>query len=138
MRSGAELRCGGTRLDRKGYFFPPTILTGVERHMLLMEEETFGPIAPVMPFDDFDEAIAMANDCHYGLAAIVCTTSGSRAIKAIQELRAGMIKINTMRGRTAGATSEPFKASGIGHGYGIEMLQELTVQKAVHWRGTPR
>lgn len=138
IRSGAEVRCGGARLDRKGYFFPPTILTRIGRHMLLMDEETFGPIAPVMPFDDFDEAIAMANDCRYGLSAIVCTSTASRAIKAIQELKAGMIKINTMRGRTAGATSEPFKASGIGHGYGIEMLQELTVQKAVHWRGEPR
>lgn len=138
VRSGAEVRCGGSRLDRRGYFFPPTILTGVQRHMKLMDEETFGPIAPVMPFDEFDEAIALANDCRYGLAAIVCTANASRAIKAIQELRAGMIKINTMRGRTAGATSEPFKASGIGHGYGIEMLQELSVQKAVHWRGTPR
>ncbi len=138
VRAGAEVRCGGARLDRKGYFFPPTILTGIERSMLLMDEETFGPIAPVMPYDEFDEAIAMANDCRYGLSAIVCTTNASRAIKAIQQLKAGMIKINTMRGRTAGATSEPFKASGIGHGYGIEMLQELTVQKAVHWRGEPR
>lgn len=138
IRSGAEVRCGGARLDRKGYFFPPTILTRIERNMLLMDEETFGPIAPVMPFDDFDEAIAMANDCRYGLSAIVCTSNASRAIKAIQGLKAGMIKINTMRGRTAGATSEPLKASGIGHGYGIEMLQELTVQKAVHWRGEPR
>ena len=137
IRSGAEARCGGKRLDRKGYFFPPTILTGIKGDMLLMEEETFGPIAPVMPFDDFDEAIAMGNDSRYGLSAIVCTSVASRAIKAIQGLKAGMIKINTMRGRTAGATSEPFKASGIGHGYGIEMMHELSIQKAVHWRGEP-
>ncbi len=137
IRLGAEVRCGGSRLDRKGYYFPPTILTKIERSMLLMDEETFGPIAPVMPFDDFEEAIALANDSRYGLSAIVCTSSASRAIKAIERLKAGMIKINTMRGRTAGATSEPFKGSGIGHGYGIEMLQELTIQKSVHWRGEP-
>lgn len=137
IRRGAEVRCGGERLARRGFFFPPTVLTGIERDMLLMDEETFGPIAPVMPFDEFDEAIALANDCRYGLAAIVCTTSAPRAIKAIQGIKAGMVKINTMRGRTAGATSEPFKGSGIGHGYGIEMLQELSVQKAVHWRGAP-
>jgi len=137
IRAGAEARCGGRRLERRGFFFPPTVLTGIDRKMLLMDEETFGPIAPVMPFDEFDEAIALANDCRYGLAAIVCTTSAPRSIKAIQSLKAGMVKINTMRGRTAGATSEPFKASGIGHGYGIEMLQELSVQKSVHWRGAP-
>jgi len=137
MRAGAEARCGGARMDRRGYFFPPTVLTGIRRDMLLMSEETFGPIAPVIPFDDFDEAIMLANDSRYGLAAIVCTTSAPRAIHAIQGIKAGMVKINTMRGRTPGATSEPFKGSGIGHGYGMEMLHELSVQKAVHWRGAP-
>ena len=137
VQLGAAVRYGGKRLDRKGYYFPPTILTGVEHDMLIMKEETFGPIAPVIPFDDFDQAIALANDSRYGLSAIVCTTSAPRAIKAIQELEASMVKINTMRGRTAGATSEPFKSSGMGQGYGIEILQELTIQKSVHWRGAP-
>jgi acyl-CoA reductase-like NAD-dependent aldehyde dehydrogenase len=136
--AGAQVHCGGGRLERTGFFFPPTVMTGIRRDMLLMEEETFGPIAPVMPFDDFDEAIALANDCTYGLAAIVCTTSAPRAIKALQSIQAGMIKINTMRGRAPGSTSEPFKASGIGHGYGVEMLYELSIQKSVHWRGEPR
>jgi acyl-CoA reductase-like NAD-dependent aldehyde dehydrogenase len=137
IRAGAHVHCGGARLDRPGWFFPPTVLTRIEPGMLLMKEETFGPIAPVMPFDDFEEAITLANDCTYGLAAIVCTTSSARAIRAIQGLQAGMVKINTMRGRAPGSTSEPLKASGIGHGYGVEMLQELTVQKSVHWRGEP-
>lgn len=135
---GAELRCGGVRLNRIGYFFPPTVLTQMTRNMLLLEEETFGPVAPVIPFDDFDEAIALANDCRYGLGAIVCTTSAPRAIKAIQELEAGTVKINTMRGKAPGATAEPFGASGLGHGYGIELMYELTRQKSVHWRGAPR
>lgn len=137
-KRGATVHCGGVRLNRRGYFFPPTVLTGITPEMQLMDEETFGPIAPLMPYDEFDEAIALANQGRYGLAAIVCTASAPRAIKAIQELEAGMVKINTMRGRNLGATSEPFKASGLGHGYGIEMLHELTIQKAVHWRGAPR
>ncbi len=137
LAKGAEAHCGGARLNRKGYFYPPTVLTGITRDMLLLAEETFGPIAPLIPFDDFDEAIALANDCRYGLAAIVCTTSAPRAIKAIQELEAGMVKVNTMRGKAPGASSEPFKASGLGHGYGVELLQELTRQKSVHWRGRP-
>lgn len=136
VQHGASVHTGGVRLEQPGYYFPPTVMTGITRDMLLMQEETFGPVAPVMPFDDFDEAIALANDSRYGLAAIVCTTSAPRAIQAIESLDAGMVKINTMRGKAPGATSEPFKASGLGHGYGVEILYELSRQKSVHWRST--
>lgn len=138
LRRGASLRYGGKRLDRPGYFYPPTVMTGVARDTQLMIEETFGPVAPCIAFDDFDEAIALANESRFGLAAIVCTTSGPRAIKAIHALNAGMVRINTMRGRSPGATSEPFGASGLGHGYGVEFLWELTRQKSVHWRTEPK
>lgn len=134
VTQGAEVVHGGARLPQKGFFFPPTVLLKIRRDMLLMHEETFGPLAPIIPFDEWDEAIALANECAYGLAAIVCTTSAPRAIKAIQELQAGMVKINTTRGKAPGATSEPFKASGLGHGYGVEIMYELTRQKSVHWR----
>ena len=137
LKRGAEAATGGAPLDRTGFFFPPTVLSGITDDMILMQEETFGPIAPLIPFDEFEQAISLANDSRYGLAAIVCTTSAPRAIKAIAELNAGMIKINTMRGKAPGATSEPFKASGLGHGYGVEILNELTRQKSIHWRGQP-
>jgi acyl-CoA reductase-like NAD-dependent aldehyde dehydrogenase len=135
---GAEVRHGGARIGARGFFYAPTVVTGVRRDFRLMVEETFGPIAPCVPFDDFDEALALANDSRYGLAAIVCTTSAPRALKAIHSLNAGMVKINTMRGKAPGATSEPFSASGLGHGYGVEFLHELTRQKSVHWRSEPR
>ncbi len=135
---GATLCTGGARLDGKGFFYPPTVLTHVAPAAALMVEETFGPIAPCLPFDDFEQAIAMANDSRFGLAAIVCTTSAPRALKAVHSLRAGMVKINTMRGKAPGATSEPFNASGLGHGYGMEFLHELTLQKSVHWRDEPQ
>jgi acyl-CoA reductase-like NAD-dependent aldehyde dehydrogenase len=135
---GATVRHGGARLEGKGWFYPPTVVTGVAADALLMTEETFGPVAPCIPFDDFDEAIALANGSRFGLAAIVCTTSGPRAIQAIHTLHAGMVKINTIRGKAPGATSEPFGASGIGHGYGVEFLHELTRQKSVHWRAAPK
>ena len=98
-----------------------------------MDRETFGPVAPCFAFDDFDEAIALANASRYGLSAIVCTTSAPRALEALHRLNAGMIRINTMRGRSPGATSEPFGASGLGHGYGVDLLLELTRQKSI-WR----
>lgn len=138
VSGGAVIHHGGRRLEQKGYFYEPTVLSNVSESMKLMTDETFGPVAPCTPFDDFDEAIAMANNTRYGLAAIVCTTSAPRAIRAVHELDAGMIKINTMRGKSPGATSEPFKASGLGHGYGIEFLYELTRQKSIHWRSAPK
>ena len=138
VSSGAVIHHGGRRLDQKGYFYGPTVLSNVSESTKLMTEETFGPVAPCIPFDDFDEAIAMANNSRYGLATIVCTTSAPRAIHAVHELNTGMIKINTMRGKAPGATSEPFKASGLGHGYGIEFLYELTRQKSIHWRSAPK
>jgi acyl-CoA reductase-like NAD-dependent aldehyde dehydrogenase len=135
---GAALRFGGRRLEGKGFFFPPTVLTGVGPDLKLMTEETFGPVAPCAAFDDFDEAIALANRSRYGLAAIVCTASAPRAIRAVHALKAGMVKINTMRGKAPGGSSEPFGASGLGHGYGVEFLHELTRQKSVHWRALPK
>lgn len=133
---GAKILVGGRRtaVQGRGFFYLPTVMTGVEPSMLIMQKETFGPVAPLVPFHDFDEAIAMANDTEYGLAAIVCTTNAKHAIKAIRELQAGMIKINTRRGKSPGATSEPFKNSGVGKGYGMEVLQELTRQKSIHWK----
>jgi acyl-CoA reductase-like NAD-dependent aldehyde dehydrogenase len=134
---GAAVHFGGARLERPGYFYPPTVLTGLPLDASVMVEETFGPIAPCVPFDDFEEALALANATRYGLSAIVCTASAPRALKAVHVLKAGMVRINTMRGRSAGASSEPFGASGIGHGYGLEFLLELTQQKSVYWRGEP-
>jgi acyl-CoA reductase-like NAD-dependent aldehyde dehydrogenase len=135
VQEGATLLCGGERLARKGFFFPPTVLTNVSHSMLIMREETFGPVAPVMAYDDFDQALQHANETEYGLAAIVCTERADRAIAAIRRLHAGMVKINTGRGRYPAATSEPQKSSGLGAGYGIELLSEITRQKSVHWAG---
>jgi acyl-CoA reductase-like NAD-dependent aldehyde dehydrogenase len=128
------VRCGGGRLDRPGYFYPPTVLTDVDPAAPLMVDETFGPVAPISGFDDFDEAIALANGSRFGLAAIVCTESAPHALRAVDRLDAGMIKINTTRGKAPGGTSEPARASGLGHGYGVEFLIEITRQKSVHWR----
>ncbi len=130
---GATVRHGGTRLNRCGYFFPPTVMTDVPADCRLMTEETFGPVAPVAPFDEFDEAIALANNATYGHGVIICTTSAPRAIKAIEEMENGMIKINARRGKAPGSSSEPAKNSGIGYGYGMEIFDEVTRKKSVHW-----
>lgn len=137
VAAGAAVHHGGAPLPGPGFFYPPTVLTQLDPACSLMTEETFGPVAPCMAFDDFDEAIAMANASHFGLASMVLTTSAPRALRAIHSLRAGMVKINTMRGKAPGGTSEPVRGSGLGHGYGVEFFNEITTQKSVYWRAVP-
>ncbi|NEE03335.1 aldehyde dehydrogenase family protein [Phytoactinopolyspora halotolerans] len=132
--AGATVHCGGEPVDGPGFFFPPTVITNADTDLPVMTDETFGPVAPVVRVADFDEAIERANDSRFGLSAMVCTESAPRAMLALERLRAGMIKINTNRGKAPGATSEPFNASGLGHGYGVEFLHELSREKSVHWR----
>jgi acyl-CoA reductase-like NAD-dependent aldehyde dehydrogenase len=137
LAAGASLHHGGARLAGKGFFYPPTVLSHPDVNCRLMTEETFGPVAPCIAFDDFDEAIEMANRTRFGLASMVMTTSAPRALRATHSLRAGMVKINTLRGKAPGGSSEPVKSSGLGHGYGMEFFHEITTQKSVHWRALP-
>ncbi len=137
VAAGATVHHGGAPLPGPGFFYPPTVLTQLDPACSLMQEETFGPVAPCIPFDDFEEAIAQANASHFGLAAMVMTTSAPRALRAIHSLRAGMVKINTMRGKAPGGTSEPVRGSGLGQGYGMEFFHEITTQKSVYWRAVP-
>ena len=132
--AGATLHHGGAPLAGPGFFYPPTVLTQLDPICSLMTEETFGPVAPCIPFDDFEEAIVQANASHFGLASMVMTSSAPRALRAIHSLRAGMIKINTMRGKAPGGSSEPVRGSGLGYGYGMEFFNEITTQKSVYWR----
>jgi aldehyde dehydrogenase (NAD+) len=82
------------RLDRRGYFVHPTVLTDVHPEMHLYQQEIFGPVVTVLPFDDDDEAVAMANDTTYGLAATTWTTNLSRAHRLAKRLQAGTVTLN--------------------------------------------
>lgn len=93
-------------------------MTGLARNHAVMADETYGPVAPCVPFDNFDEAIAMANDHRYGLAAVLCGNSAARSLKFLHEIRAGMIRVNAPPRKAPGGTSDPVGASGIGTGYG--------------------
>lgn len=92
--SGAEIRAGGAPFAEAPAFFAPTVLTGVTPDMRLMREEIFGPVAAVTPFDDPEEALAMANDTDYGLAASVWTQSLSAAHRFAAGIRAGTVWVN--------------------------------------------
>jgi succinate-semialdehyde dehydrogenase/glutarate-semialdehyde dehydrogenase len=115
---GAEIVLGGNRLRGKefddGCFFAPTILAKVTADMLICSEETFGPIAPVMVFDDEDEAVRLANSTSYGLAGYIYTRDISRAIRVAEALDFGMIGINDINPTSAAVPFGGIKESGLG------------------------
>ena len=130
--SGAELRCGGSAVEGPGFFYPPTVLTGVKPGMTVVEDETFGPVAAVQTVDSFEEALSLANGTPYGLAAAVLTPSLAHAQQAARELAVGTVKINAAFGGAPGGAATPHGASGDGFGYGPELLDELTSVRVVH------
>jgi betaine-aldehyde dehydrogenase/succinate-semialdehyde dehydrogenase/glutarate-semialdehyde dehydrogenase len=132
LQKGAELLYGGREPEgreyEKGFFYQPTVLTGANHSMKVMQEETFGPIAPIMRFKTLDEALALANDTEYGLAAYVFTESLKTAIYAAERLEAGGIGINVNNVVDMQAPFGGWKQSGfgreLGH-FGLESYLEI-------------
>jgi len=137
LKDGATALCGGSVPSGPGAFYPPTVLAGCTDEMAVMREETFGPVAPVMTVDSFDEALRRAADSPYGLAATVLTRSMSHAQQAWRELPAGTVKINAVFGGAPGGAAHPRRGSGQGFGYGPELLDEMTATRAVHIEAPP-
>ncbi len=125
---GASVPVGGHRLTEngldRGFFYAPTVLTEVTPDMTVYREETFGPVAPVVVYDDVDEVIELANDTHYGLAAYVYTDSMKTALGAFEALRFGIIGINDVNPTSASVPFGGMKDSGIGREGGHEGLDE--------------
>ncbi|HEV2770104.1 MAG TPA: aldehyde dehydrogenase family protein [Solirubrobacteraceae bacterium] len=133
VAAGARVLAGGHALeDRPGFFYAPTVLADVPPDTTVMREETFGPVAPVLTVDSFDEALERADDSGYGLSATVLTPSQDNAQRAWRSLRAGTVKVNAVFGGAPGGAAHPRRASGLGLGYGPELLDELTQVKVVH------
>jgi succinate-semialdehyde dehydrogenase/glutarate-semialdehyde dehydrogenase len=131
--AGASLHCGGSRLvdgglDR-GYFYAPTLLSNVSPDMLIYREETFGPVAPVITFDEKDDILAMANDTHYGLAAYIYTRDISRAVRTFEGLHFGIVGINDINPTSAAAPFGGMKESGLGREGAREGIEEYLETK---------
>jgi succinate-semialdehyde dehydrogenase/glutarate-semialdehyde dehydrogenase len=135
LDKGARLVTGGERLIADGLdagcFYAPTLLADVTPDMLIYREETFGPVAPVIVFDDDDEAIAMANDTDYGLASYVYTKSLTRAFRAMERLQFGMVGINDINPTSAAAPFGGVKQSGLGVEGAREGIDEYLDTKLV-------
>lgn len=134
---GATVRAGGQRpdLDLPGYFYSPTVLTDVDNSMRVVREEIFGPVAAIMPFEDEDELVGLANDTEYGLAAGVWTQNLARAHRMARRLDAGTIWVNTYRAMSPMSPRQGFKSSGVGIEHGLESMNEYTRLKSV-WINT--
>jgi acyl-CoA reductase-like NAD-dependent aldehyde dehydrogenase len=124
--------CGGERLDLDGgYYYQPTVIADLPNDSRVIQEEIFGPVLTVQPFDDEDEAIALANSTAYGLAAGIQTTNLARAHRVAARLEAGIVFVNDWAMLDPAVPFGGVKASGFGREYGPEALDAYTRTKSV-------
>ncbi len=131
VKSGAQLLTGGKRWGDVGYFWEPTILVDVPEESVIMREETFGPVAPIIPFDSLEEAIEKANSLSYGLAAYVFTKSDKTTEILVESLETGGIAVNSAAPVPSDLPYGGFKDSGYGYEGGIEGVEAYLHKKLV-------
>jgi acyl-CoA reductase-like NAD-dependent aldehyde dehydrogenase len=130
---GAKLAAGGsaTSVDGKGYYVEPTVLTDVSNDMTVAREEIFGPVLCVIPFDDEDHAVRLANNSCYGLASGVWSQDPARCHRVAAALQAGTVWINTYNLYHPGSPFGGFKESGFGRELGAQALESYLETKSV-------
>jgi succinate-semialdehyde dehydrogenase/glutarate-semialdehyde dehydrogenase len=135
VKKGAQVRTGGNRIGNKGYFFEPTVMTDVPLDARIMNEEPFGPVAPIRSFSDYDEVIAEANRLPYGLAAYAYTRSAKTATALGASIESGMISINHHGLALPEVPFGGMKDSGYGSEGGSEALEGYLNTKFVTQAG---
>ncbi len=131
-RDGAHVVTGGERLDRRGYFVHPTVLTDVDPAMRLYQQEIFGPVVAVLPFDDDDQVVALANNSDYGLAATAWTKDLTRAHRLAKRLQAGTITLNCQMVFDHSMPFGGYKHSGWGYEWGRDGIESFMQTKSVY------
>jgi succinate-semialdehyde dehydrogenase/glutarate-semialdehyde dehydrogenase len=131
VNGGARSLLGGRALDRPGHFFPPTVLVDIAPDARLLREEIFGPVAPIITFEEEDEAVAAANDTEFGLVAYLFTGSLERALRVSEALETGMVGLNQGLVSNAAAPFGGVKHSGYGREGGHEGINEYVEVKYV-------
>ncbi len=132
QEEGATLATGGRRLSGSGFYYEPTIFVNVDNSMRIAQEEIFGPVLVVIPFDTEEEAVRIANDTIYGLAGAVWTKDVTRAMRVIKAMRVGITWVNTYHPTYSEAPWGGYKQSGIGRELGSFGLDEYTEVKQIN------
>ncbi len=126
---GADLRTGGNPIDGPGTFYEPTVVSDVKPGSEILREEIFGPVLAIVPFDDEDEAVRLANDTEYGLVSYVFTENLARGQRMIERLETGMMGLNMGVVSNAAAPFGGWKMSGLGREGGAEGIHEYLQTK---------
>ena len=134
LAEGAEVAVGGKRPEHMdtGFFFEPTLLVGCDNTMTPVREEIFGPVVVVVPFDEPEEAVAIANDSDFGLYSYVFTKDHGRAFSVARKLRSGNVGLNTLQ-RNDNAPFGGFKQSGVGRDGGRYGMLAYSEQQSIVW-----
>ena len=130
-REGGRILCGGHRPQEPGYYLAPTVVDGLDSSARVCQEEIFGPVACVIPFETEQEAIDLANDTTYGLSGSLWTTNLERALRVSRAVRTGVLSVNTNSSVYVEAPFGGFKRSGFGRDLGMEAMQLYTEVKNV-------
>jgi aldehyde dehydrogenase (NAD+)/betaine-aldehyde dehydrogenase len=131
---GAQLLTGGNRPDGElagGFFFEPTVFADVRQDMRVAREEIFGPVLSVLPYDDPEELVTLANDSDYGLAAAIWSRDIATANRLARQVKAGTVWINMMQCLDAAAAWGGMKSSGLGREMGWEAIEAYTEVKSI-------
>jgi acyl-CoA reductase-like NAD-dependent aldehyde dehydrogenase len=135
---GAEIVAGGEPMDGKGAFYPPTVLAKVDNAMTVAQEEIFGPVVTVIPFEDEKDAVRIANDVRYGLMATVWTGDPARGHRLAARIKAGTVGINMPYTAFPGIPFGGYKQSGFGRELGLETLELYLETKSVLVSTSPK
>ena len=121
---GATVELGGHIMDRKGFFYEPTILTNISKDSIVMKEEIFGPVLPVVSFDSFNLVLDEANNSNYGLASYIFTENLKEAMLASERLKFGEVYVNCEAEEAIVGYHAGWRQSGLGGADGINGFEE--------------
>ncbi len=131
VADGAKLECGGMMPEGKGYFYPPTLLSGMRQDAEVVQQETFGPVLCVLPYDTFDNALTLASDHQYGLASVLFSNDYQEVMLASNEIEAGELYINRTPADPYQGYHAGWKRSGLGGDDGKHGMLEFTQTRLV-------
>ena len=135
---GAILVAGGEPAEGKGAFYPPTVLAKVDNKMKVAQEEIFGPVVTITPFEDEKDAVRIANDSRYGLMATVWTGDPARGHRLARKIKAGTVGINMPYTAFPGIPFGGYKQSGFGRELGLDTLEDYLETKSVIVSTSPK